>query len=256
MHNITSIGRSCSIMQCLKSAIFKENPVKNERFLLTGLHACGDLSATMVKLFAECHEVTAVVSVACCYMKITTDLDQPQMGRMNNQEDSYRYPLSEFVQKLPDHCLPYKSREASCHALEDYKLRLEENTNHLKMHCYRAVLESMIRESYPEIIRPPVQTVKKAYDLPFLEYVKLAFVKLNLELPNEISDSSRFESMLSRWQQVVTYYTISVMVASVVEMIILLDRMLFLEENNFECELSATFEPTLSPRCFSITAHK
>jgi len=44
-----------------------------------------------------------------------------------------------------------------------------ENGDHLRMHCYRAVLESIIRGKYPELVRRPVQTIKKAYNLPFAE---------------------------------------------------------------------------------------
>ncbi|XP_078489142.1 methyltransferase-like protein 25B [Ciona intestinalis] len=259
VHSLPCIGCPLETMKKLKTDISNANDneyAEKERYLLTGLHACGDLSATMVKMFVECEEVTAVVSVACCYMKITTDSDVSHC-RVEGK-DTYRYPLSDFLKSSAGHDLPYKSREASCHAIEDYKLRLKENTDHLKMHCYRAVLETLIRESHPNLIRPGVQTVKKAYNLPFLQYVELAFNKLNLNHPEIHSpvSVSRIESMLSRWHHVVTYFTLSIMVAQVVEMIILLDRVLYIEENGFECELHAIFEPTLSPRCFSITAHK
>lgn len=35
--------------------------------VLAGLHACGDLSVTMLKTFLECKDVKAVVSIGCCY---------------------------------------------------------------------------------------------------------------------------------------------------------------------------------------------
>ncbi|KAG7221167.1 hypothetical protein INR49_017496 [Caranx melampygus] len=41
-------------------------------FVLTGLHACGDLSATLLRHFVSCPHVRGITSVACCYMKITT----------------------------------------------------------------------------------------------------------------------------------------------------------------------------------------
>uniref|UniRef100_F6PZV6 Methyltransferase domain-containing protein n=1 Tax=Ciona intestinalis TaxID=7719 RepID=F6PZV6_CIOIN len=259
VHSLPCIGCPQETMKKLKTDIYNANGneyQEKERYLLTGLHACGDLSATMVKMFVECEEVTSVVSVACCYMKITTDFEVSHCGV--GGKDTYRYPLSDFLKSISGHELPYKSREASCHAIEDYKLRLKENTDHLKMHCYRAALETLIRETHPNLIRPGVQTVKKAYTLPFSQYVELAFNKLNLNHPEIHSpvSVSHIESMLSRWHQVVTYYTLTIMVAQVVEMIILLDRVLYVEENGFECELDAIFEPTLSPRCFSITAHK
>ncbi|KAF9586978.1 hypothetical protein IFM89_039850 [Coptis chinensis] len=35
--------------------------------VLTGLHACGDLSVTMLRTFLDCEEIKAVISIGCCY---------------------------------------------------------------------------------------------------------------------------------------------------------------------------------------------
>ena len=47
--------------------------------------------------------------------------------------------------------------------------RLKEESSLLKTHCYRAVLESVIREARPELRRAGIQTVKKSHQLPFHE---------------------------------------------------------------------------------------
>ena len=39
-------------------------------FLLTGLHACGDLTPTMLRVFVNCPQALGLASVACCYMKM------------------------------------------------------------------------------------------------------------------------------------------------------------------------------------------
>ena len=39
--------------------------------VLAGLHACGDLTATLLRVFVTCPAVSALVSVACCYMKLS-----------------------------------------------------------------------------------------------------------------------------------------------------------------------------------------
>lgn len=44
----------------------------DRRFLLTGLHACGDLTPTMLRVFTSCPDVQGVASVSCCYMKLST----------------------------------------------------------------------------------------------------------------------------------------------------------------------------------------
>ena len=40
-------------------------------FCLVGLHACGDLTPTMLRVFCQCPTATALASVACCYMKLS-----------------------------------------------------------------------------------------------------------------------------------------------------------------------------------------
>lgn len=41
------------------------------RLLLVGLHACGDLTPTLLRVFINCPAVAGLASVACCYMKLT-----------------------------------------------------------------------------------------------------------------------------------------------------------------------------------------
>jgi len=51
-------------------------------FCVTGLHTCGDLASTLVNFFCRNEKAKALVSVGCCYMKLT-----PGGG----------FPLSSFV---------------------------------------------------------------------------------------------------------------------------------------------------------------
>ena len=50
-------------------------PEDGFRFLITGLHACGDLTPTMLRVFVKCPSSRGLVSVPCCYMKLTQDCD-------------------------------------------------------------------------------------------------------------------------------------------------------------------------------------
>ncbi|XP_072702977.1 methyltransferase-like protein 25B isoform X2 [Ciconia boyciana] len=133
-----------------------------ERVLVTGLHACGDLSPALLRHFARSPAVAAVASVACCYMKLST-LPQPPGCPPG-------YPLSAWVAGLPGHELSYRAREAACHALEEYAGRLDGESGCLRAHCYRAVLETLIRAADPSKKRPGVQTVKKAHALSFPQF--------------------------------------------------------------------------------------
>ncbi|CAG5120522.1 unnamed protein product, partial [Candidula unifasciata] len=44
---------------------------KPSDFILAGLHACGDLTPTLLRVFVNCKAAIGLASVACCYMKMT-----------------------------------------------------------------------------------------------------------------------------------------------------------------------------------------
>lgn len=148
-------------------------------FVLTGLHACGDLSATLLRHFVNCPHVRGITSVACCYMKITTienptppglvECPSPLTPGQESPPSEFGYPMSSWVRGLPGHQLSYKAREGACHAVEDYMRRLRDESELLRTHCYRAMLEAFVRDTRPDLCRAGIQTIKKAHLLPFTE---------------------------------------------------------------------------------------
>jgi len=82
----------------------------------------------MIRLFKESDDICALVSVACCYMKLTTDSDENKPFRIC-ETNTTSYPMSEFTKSLPSHELHYKARELACHAIEDYSIRLKGNNS-------------------------------------------------------------------------------------------------------------------------------
>lgn len=42
------------------------------KFGIAGLHPCGDLGATLLKLYNECSKAQFINIVGCCYMKLST----------------------------------------------------------------------------------------------------------------------------------------------------------------------------------------
>ena len=130
------------------------SPQSGARLLLTGLHACGDLSVALLRHFSCCPEVVALASVGCCYMKLS---------------DPGGYPLSQWVAGLPGCDLPYRLREGACHALEEYAERLQKAGPGLRTHCYRAALETVIRCARPELRRPGVQGIPRVHELKIEE---------------------------------------------------------------------------------------
>lgn len=132
----------------------ENSPQGGARLLLTGLHACGDLSVALLRHFSCCPEVVALASVGCCYMKLS---------------DPGGYPLSQWVAGLPGYELPYRLREGACHALEEYAERLQKAGPGLRTHCYRAALETVIRCAQPTLRRPGVQGIPRVHELKIEE---------------------------------------------------------------------------------------
>lgn len=230
-------------------------------FVLTGLHACGDLSATLLRHFVHCPHVRGITSVACCYMKITTKENPDPPGLVQcprslpHPPSQFGYPMSARVGSLPGHGLSYKAREGSCHAIEDYVRRLREGSELLRTHCYRAMLESFIRDVRPDLRRAGIQTIKKAHLLTFTEYARLGLPRVGLP-PDLPLDSSRVEAMLEDQNRVVVFFSLALLLAPVVETLVLLDRIIFLQENGVESQLVPLFNPNFSPRNFVLVAVK
>ncbi|XP_058863521.1 methyltransferase-like protein 25B isoform X2 [Acipenser ruthenus] len=240
-----------------------------EGFVLTGLHACGDLSATLLRHFARCPQAVAITSVACCYMKLTTlsnpappGLQAPPLPRPGGGDCAegagpvFGYPMSSWVQGLPGHELSCKAREAACHALESYAERLRGERGELQSHCYRAVLETLVRRAQPSLKRAGIQTIKKAHLLSFAEYARLGLQRLELPTDWPLDWVPSLEALLAQQGRVVAYFCLVLLLAPAVESLVLLDRMLYLSQEGLDCELLPLFSPTLSPRNLVLVAVK
>lgn len=245
--------------------VYQKNIDDEERspdFVLTGLHACGDLSATLLRHFVNCPHFRGITSVACCYMKITTKENPMPPGLVEcpntvspDPPSEFGYPMSSWVKGLKGHQLSYKAREGACHAIEDYIRRLRGDSELLRTHCYRAMLERFIRDVRPDLKRAGIQTIKKAHLLPFAEYACLGLPRVGL--PSDLPiDSGRVEAMLKHEGRVVVYFSLALLLAPVVETLVLLDRIIYLQENDVDSQLIPLFNPNFSPRNFVLVALK
>ncbi|NXD44914.1 RRNAD protein, partial [Copsychus sechellarum] len=214
--------------------------------LLTGLHACGDLSPALLCHFARSPAVAAVALVGCCYMKLSTAPQPPgcPLG----------YPLSASVAALPGHQLSYRAREAACHALEEFEGRLRGGSPQLRAHCHRAVLESLICAADPSKRHLGLQPGRKAHALSFPQYAHLGLPLAGLDPARVPLDSEAVRAMLEQQHKVVAFCTLGQLLAPVVETLILLDRLLYLREQGLHCALVPLFNPQFSPRNLVLVA--
>ncbi|XP_058126599.1 methyltransferase-like protein 25B [Anopheles ziemanni] len=248
--NLTKID-CVEFVQTIKHALnIEKSDATNFGFGLVGLHPCGDLAPSLLRLFLACHECRFIKLVCCCYMKLTTC-----NTAANNSHNEYGFPLSEFCRQ--SHVsLTYEAREIACHAIEQYREKLLANYGELKIHAYRATIETIIVRLHPQHRHAGLKGGIKADESTFPEYCQRAVADLGVVIPNEEVHSEETQKCLNRWEQVVKFYTLRLMFAPLVETVILYDRLLFLLEKGTRARVDVLFDPCLSPRNHAITAFK
>eukprot|EP00850_Spirogloea_muscicola_P011871 SM000075S21960 [mRNA] locus=s75:206421:209905:- [translate_table: standard] len=320
--------------------------VSRSRALLVGLHACGDLSPTMLLTFLALPEVAAVVSVGCCYNLLSeqefvaefNDGDQVA-GILGRQElTTVGYPMSRCMGDARLH-IGRSGRDLAC---QDFAYRTHQSVHppwqqsaerwralqddeaqcNFFVHACRAALQLVLQRWYPVVaaVRPVVGRQGKAarrrrlalqrqQGLPpalpmsspnadtcksresdqdaadlcsedddqmamdFVAYVQAALERLGLPMvPVEDLHQTWLEVAPHQWL-VGVMWALRAVLASPLESLILLDRLLFLEEaaaavgHNARAEdvgagvvtssrLVPVFDPSLSPRNMALIATK
>lgn len=149
------------------------------------------------------------------------------------------FPLSNYLKNHSQCRLSYEAREISCHNQEVYVERLAENNyNYLMVHSYRAAIEKIICKYWPELKHCGLKSVKHTTELTFWDYCLRATSHLNIEIPVNDIVSADVENDLKCWKKVVIFYTLRLVIASLVESVILYDRMLcVLERSEIDLQL-------------------
>ncbi|XP_018367262.1 PREDICTED: methyltransferase-like protein 25 [Trachymyrmex cornetzi] len=200
----------------------------NENLILTGLHTCGMLVHSVIKAFLHAKDINLLLVVPCCY-------------HLANETLSGRWNFSKNARMLAQQSIE-RSR---------YNKHLSPSL------FYRAVLQIILHSM-------GYYNAKVGRGGPlnnFADYAKCALSKIGVDknqipptyvLQEIYQNHIHFESRLRLFQMLRIY------MSSVVEAAIMLDRIIFLQ-NNIKCSKVAVirlFDPTLSPRCYGIIATK
>ncbi|KAG5313389.1 MET25 protein, partial [Acromyrmex insinuator] len=200
----------------------------NGNLILTGLHTCGMLVHSVIKAFLHAKDINLLLVVPCCY-------------HLTNETLSGRWNFSKNARMLAQQSIE-RSR---------YNKHLSPSL------FYRAVLQIILHSM-------GYYNAKIGRSGPlnnFADYAKYALSKIGVDknqippayvLQEIYQNHMHFESRLRLFQMLRIY------MSSVVEAAIMLDRIIFLQ-NNIKCSKVAVirlFDPTLSPRCYGIIATK
>lgn len=97
-----------------------------KKWLVTGLHTCGDLSPMIFNLFAQSKEVSCVVNVGCCYNALTTS----------------GFPMSNYLKEKDDLIkVGSTARVLSCHSPSRWVDEGEQCIKAFDNYYFRALLQ-------------------------------------------------------------------------------------------------------------------
>lgn len=218
------------LQQVLKH--FKDSN-KNLQFGLIGLHPCGDLGPTLLRLFNQVENVRFILIASCCYMKMSFN---------------HNFPLSGHCIAENMH-LKYLSCEIACHSIENYVEKCAVNRlDHLKVHAFRAALEHLLISIDPRLKHTQLCSAKYSDQLTFSEYCERTLRERITCLGGTVPDCDYERIIKETWTEVAKFYSVRLLVAPAIETIILIDRVLYLQENGHDSFIVPLFEPEISPR--------
>ncbi|ALC42015.1 CG2906, partial [Drosophila busckii] len=187
---LSSTTQPAELMESIRAAF--KLPNCNFKFGIIGLHPCGDLAPTLMRLFLNCPQAKFLHFASCCYQK------------MSNQG----YPLSSSFE------LSYEAREIACHAAEQYEQRLSAGEyEYLKIHSFRAAAESIIAQHLPQLRHSALRNVKHAPGMSFHNYFERAIEGTALAELSGILYPAQIEKDLQYWQRIVCFYSLRLMLA-------------------------------------------
>ncbi|CAL0326433.1 unnamed protein product [Lupinus luteus] len=294
---------------------------KKPSTVLAGLHACGDLSVTMLKTFLECKDVKAVVSLGCCYNLLSEE-------SVMDAGSQCGFPMSQSVRSM-GLSLGKSARDLACQSAERWRsLDMHAGIHNFELHAFRAAFQMVLSKHYPEVLMntPSIGRKGKALrrrqqrrsaESQHHQQGSIGHIRQNSSvlpaesenggiitsvldihaLPSEIHSNAKagcdgtksdnkfllFENfcrsglshigieqsldinLQSIWMEaepfsdlIGPYWSLRAALGPLLETLILLDRLLFLQEQGSELEayLLPIFDPKISPRNVAIIAKK
>ncbi|KAM3254100.1 hypothetical protein ACQJBY_047926 [Aegilops geniculata] len=132
---------------CNQSSPQDEQPNHSiPQLVLAGLHACGDLSVNMLRVFVSCEQVQALVSVGCCYNLLSEDCHE-------DTDTCPGFPISKAA-KSSKLVLGKSIRDLACQSAERWRnLTKEMALQNFDIHAFRAAFQMVLEKYFPEVSR-------------------------------------------------------------------------------------------------------
>lgn len=198
---------------------------------LVGLHACGDLSVDLMKLFKN-QSMIKFLNFPCCYHKLS---------QLNLSSVAQANPVD-----LTNHSLTM--------ATKSYKtIGIKEDDQRKLVKRYRYTLHMLMNEEFDIAFQTLGNAPKADYQGDFATYCYHQFPESKKF--NRDWLQTYFEKKVSAVDQYLCYGVVRSHLSRLVELYIILDRALYMQEQGFEVEIKEVFDPAISPRNIAMTVY-
>ncbi|CAH1788871.1 unnamed protein product [Owenia fusiformis] len=230
---------------------------------MVGLHCCGDLTPTMLRLMRDLDVIQCLVCVSCCYHRM----------KEQSNKSIVNFPISKTVSetirtsKVPDWSL---TRFAMRLAAQETKARwqhqsAEEHDLHMKHVAYRGLVELYMEKEGTVLKKCHRKPAKKEHYGSFDAYVHGILERSTIEgKPLSEVEKDHHSANLKKlyveneenFKYIEPITALQVVLQPVLETLITLDRMIFLRENGISAEIKPIFDEYVSPRNLALLANK
>lgn len=236
----------------------------DKNIAIIGLHGCGDLTITAMKLFLQIDNVKQLIFMPCCYHKMSTnDKDPvefnnfPLSEKLKTKLVNYKYFLNRSFLRIAGQQSPTKWRE----------MNVKEHWIHGKNMFERAIAEAMLCEG---------ETLKRTDNTFILEgRVKFEDIASKYTLKNDLNHSTiewreehriKFQKLRLNHvngEELSEYlFCLQTMIQQLCENLVVIDRIHYIQEQynklnlNVEIKVKKLSNEKLSPRCLILIAEK
>jgi len=256
------------------------------RVLLLGLHACGDLTSTFLRMAVGSlrQHIVGIMSIGCCYQNLsevssTADCEKGEHGsflgrvtRRGEENDGTiivqpggdeadtvaGIPMSKFLQDSCEGALFGRHTRT----LGAQSLSLSGDAFHwtLKRQLFRTAFQLLVYK-HRGFIAPHKLGVKNkdGLELSFSSYALMAAAQCSIQEDEaEAMVNQHGEEIMAYCESVKTrlylLWTLRALLGHCVEAMVLLDRLAYLDEHGFESSLRVVFDGDESPRNVAVVA--
>jgi len=201
----------------------REVPAKS--WMICGLHTCGDLAPTIIRLFQGSPQIGGMISVGCCYHWLT------EVGEKGNRS----FPMSQYLNDIGFN-LGSTLRMLACQAPGRWKSQREATLVSFKHNFYRAMLQKMmVDRGLASVEKPPVvgRMNNKRDFTSFPVYVAAALRRFKMSGAISDDEAVEFETHARAQRfdrQIMVLWTLRILLSPIIESIILVDRWLYLKD--------------------------